>query len=454
MAVVVETMLEEAHRGRKTLVVGLGQTGLSCARYLQRLGAEVAMTDTRLTPPALETVREELPETPLFLGDFSRSAFEHADQIVVSPGVSRNHPMIRAAELRGAEIVGDVELFARAARAPVIAITGSNGKSTVTTWVGEMARAAGVDARVGGNLGTPVLELLSESEPDFYVLELSSFQLETTESLAPAIATVLNISPDHMDRYDSFEDYAAAKQRALGLAAIQIINADDAQVLAMADSRRQVRRFTLGEPSGNDYGISVHAGAKWLMRGAETVLPVAELRVYGRHNVANALAALAIADAMGLAEDAVKRSLKGFAGLPHRMQWVAEINGVSWINDSKGTNPGATCAALQGMESPVVLIAGGTGKDADFSVLRDVLAEQARGIVLFGRDAELIESIIGDVVAVTRAKDLEEAVLRASQMAQPGDSVLLSPACASFDMFRDYAERGDMFIRAVRRLAP
>jgi len=305
-------MLEQAHRGRRTLVVGLGKTGLSCARYLQRQGAEVAVTDTRLSPPALEAAREELPETPLFLGDFYKSAFERADQIVVSSGVSRKHPLIRSAEVRGAEIVGDVELFARAARAPVTAITGSNGKSTVTTWVAEMARAAGCSTRVGGNLGTPVLELLEDEEPDFYVLELSSFQLETTQSLKPAVAALLNLSPDHMDRYASIEEYATVKQRILEHAGIQVINADDARVSVMADSRRPVRRFTLGEPSGSDYGVAVHQGAQWLMRGAEPVLPAAEFFIHGRHNLANALAALAIADAMGLAEDAVLRALKAY----------------------------------------------------------------------------------------------------------------------------------------------
>lgn len=454
MAVVFESMLEEAYRGRKTLVVGLGRTGLSCARYLKRLGAEVAMTDTRLDPPALERVREELPETPLFLGDFSKSAFEQADQIVVSPGVSCAHPLIEVAMMRGAEVVGDVELFARAARAPIIAITGSNGKSTVTTWVGEMARAAGLDVRVGGNLGTPVLELLEESEPDFYVVELSSFQLETTESLTPAVATVLNISADHMDRYASLDEYAATKQRALAQARVQVINADDARVSAMASEKRNIRRFTLAQPHGDDYGVATRDSREWLMRGSEPVLPVAELRVRGRHNVANALAVLAIADAMGIADAAVRRALAGFSGLPHRMQWVADIRGVTWFNDSKGTNPGATCAAVQGMESPVVLLAGGTGKDADFSVLREVLADHARGVVLFGRDAQEIESAIGDVVPVTRAKDLEDAVHRAAELALPGDAVLLSPACASFDMFRDYAERGERFVDAVGRLAP
>jgi UDP-N-acetylmuramoylalanine--D-glutamate ligase len=453
MAVVVEEMCEQTTRGCKTLVVGLGKTGLSCARYLTRRGAEVAVTDTRVAPPELETARQELPEMPLFLGGFSESAFARAEQIVVSPGVSRKHPLIEAAGTRGVEVIGDVELFARAALAPVIAVTGSNGKSTVTTWVGEMARAAGRTTRVGGNLGTPALEILQDEEPDLYVLELSSFQLETTWSLAPAAAAVLNLSPDHLDRYASVAEYAAAKQRIFRHAAVQVVNADDRLASSLVDAGRPVRRFTLAEPGGEEYGIAEHAGSEWLMRGAQPVLPVNALRIPGRHNVANALAALALGDAAGLPEAAMVRALRSFHGLPHRMQWVAEFNEVTWYNDSKGTNPGATCAAASGLRQPLVLLAGGDGKGADFSPLRDALAGKARAVILFGRDAPLIESALKGVVPVRHAASLQEAVRLASRTAEPGDAVLLSPACASFDMFSGYEQRGQVFMDAVRGLA-
>jgi UDP-N-acetylmuramoylalanine--D-glutamate ligase len=452
MAVVVEKMCEQVARGRKTLVVGLGKTGMSCARYLVRCGSEVAVTDTRVAPPELEAARQELPEMPLFLGAFSESAFARAEQIVVSPGVSRNHPLIEAAAARGVEVIGDIELFARAAAAPVVAVTGSNGKSTVTTWVGEMARAAGCVTRVGGNLGTPALEMLQDEEPDLYVLELSSFQLETTWSLATVAAALLNMSPDHLDRYASVEDYAAAKQRIFRHAAVQVVNADDPLAVSLVDTARPVRRFTLAEPGSEDYGIAIHAGSEWLMRGPQPVLPVHALRLAGRHNAANALAALALGDAAGLPEAAMVRALESFRGLPHRMQWVAEVNQVTWYNDSKGTNPGATCAAAGGLQKPLVLLAGGDGKGADFSPLRDALAGKARAVILFGRDARLIESALDGIVPVQHAASLQEAVKLASRTARPGDAVLLSPACASFDMFRNYEQRGQVYMDCVRSL--
>jgi UDP-N-acetylmuramoylalanine--D-glutamate ligase len=350
-------------------------------------------------------------------------------------------------------VIGDIELFARAAVAPVIAVTVSNGKSTVTTWVGEMARAAGRITRVGGNLGTPALDILQDEEPDLYVLELSSFQLETTWSLAPAAAAVLNLSPDHLDRYSGVAEYAAAKQRIFRHAAVQVVNADDRLASALVDPRRPVRRFTLAKPGDDEYGVAEHAGAEWLTRGGQPVVPVNALRVSGRHNVANALAALALGDAAGLPEAALVRALQNFQGLPHRMQWVAELNGVSWYNDSKGTNPGATCAAASGLQQPLVLLAGGDAKGADFSPLRDVLAGKARAVILFGRDAPLIESVLDGVVPVHHATSLQEAVRLASRTAQPGDAVLLSPACASFDMFSGYEQRGRVFMDAVRSLA-
>lgn len=436
----------------RTLIVGLGLTGLSCARYLTRRGVEVAMTDSRAKPPSLELIRSEMPDIPLFVGGFNESAFDRADQIVVSPGVSLAEPFMARAQARGVEVIGDIELFARAACVPVVAITGSNGKSTVTTLVGEMARHAGRNVLVGGNLGTPALDLLAEPVPDWYVLELSSFQLETTFSLHDHIATVLNVSPDHLDRYPGLDSYAAAKQRIFSAAALQVVNRDDAVAASLADGRAAQRGFTLQAPAGEDYGVRMRDQREWIVRGDAFLMPVSEVRMAGRHNLANALAALALGEGMGLERDAMLDTLRVFAGLPHRTQWVRERRGVVWYNDSKGTNVGATEAAIAGMAGPVVLIAGGEAKGQDFAPLARAMAARGRGAVLIGRDAHLIEQVLDGVVPVLNARTLEEAVVSAAEMAVPGDCVLLSPACASFDMFNGYAHRGDVFTAAVKEL--
>lgn len=462
---------------KKVLVVGLGKTGLSCARYLSRCGQQVAVTDDRDLPPGLTALRDELPDVALFLGRFEPDAFANAEQIVVSPGVSLDHPLIGEARARGVEVIGDIELFARAvqadadvvrggmpgasaAKAAVLAITGSNGKSTVTTLVGEMARCAGRNVKVGGNLGTPALDLLpaaTEAEPDLYVLELSSFQLESTATLALRAAAILNISPDHLDRYSGLDDYAKAKQRIYRNAALQIVNRDDAYAARLADANRPAVGFTLQAPAEGDYGVREmddRTGRRaWLVHGDEPLLPVAEIRMAGRHNVANALAALALGDAVGLQRDAMCETLRTFGGLAHRTQWVAEAGGVVWYNDSKGTNIGATLAAVHGMDRPVVLIAGGQGKGADFKLLRDGLASTPlRAAVLIGEDAPLIEAALRGTTVIERCDSMDSAVQAAARLAQPGDAVLLSPACASFDMFKGYDHRGQAFADAVRRL--
>lgn len=439
---------------RKVLVIGLGKTGLSCARYLARQGHQVAITDDRLDPPCLSVVQDELPDVALFLGRFDPDAFEHAEQIVVSPGVPLTQPLISAARKRGVEIIGDIELFARAAVAPVVAITGSNGKSTVTTLVGEMARAAGRNVKVGGNLGTPALDLLPTdgAEPDLYVLELSSFQLESTFTLAPRAAVILNISPDHMDRYATLDEYAKAKQAIYRNAQLQVVNLDDAYAARLADANRPSIGFGVQPPSFGNYGVRDFGTQAWLMHGDERLMPVADIRMAGRHNLSNALAALALGDAIGLPHKAMIDSLRTFGGLPHRTQWVAESKGVIWYNDSKGTNVGATLAAVLGMDRPVVLIAGGLGKGADFSMLRDALKGRVRALVLIGQDAPQLEAALRGVAAIVRAESMESAVKLAAEIAQPGDAVLLSPACASFDMFKGYDHRGDVFTDAVRRL--
>jgi UDP-N-acetylmuramoylalanine--D-glutamate ligase len=453
MAVPVTIMAQLFDKAGRTLVVGLGETGLSVARYLSQRGVPVAVVDSRAQPPGLDRVRGgELADVALFLGGFSNEAFERAEQIVISPGVPLDEPHIAAARARGIPVIGDIELFAQAAHAPVVAVTGSNGKSTVVTLLSAMARRAGVDVRTGGNIGTPALDLIGDTEPALYVLELSSFQLETVHSLHLQAATVLNISEDHLDRYDNLADYAAAKQVIYGNADLQVVNADDPLVLALADPARPQLRFTRGIPAAGEYGLVQLDGVIWLARGSERLLPAAAIRLAGRHNLANALAALALGEAAGLPLDAMLETLAEFQGLPHRMQFVAEHDGVRWFNDSKGTNVGATLAAIEGLEGPLVLIAGGDGKGADFTPLANALRDKGRGCVLIGRDAPLLEAVLADVLPVRHAADMGGAVQQAAAMAIPGDTVLLSPACASTDMYRNYVERGEFFMRAVQEV--
>lgn len=440
-----------------TLIVGLGKTGLSCARFLTGQGVPLAVTDSRAQPPGLIELQRNLPDIAVFVGGFDPMVFAAAQQLIVSPGVSLREPLIADAILRDTPVLGDIELFARYAKAPVVAITGSNGKSTVTTLVAEMAKNAGRSVRAGGNLGTPALDLLAATEPDLYVLELSSFQLETTASLNAAAAVVLNISIDHMDRYQNIDEYIAAKERVYRGTGIMVLNADDAAVMAMAQRDRTTVSFGLSEPGNesiaNHFGVIDSAGQAWLAHGTQLLMAVTDVRIKGLHNIANALAALALGNAVGLPMDAMLGTLRDFPGLPHRSQWVAELDGVAWYNDSKGTNVGATLAALQGMPGKVVLIAGGVGKDADFTPLRQAALEKARAVVLIGRDAPLIEAALNGVVAVAHATTMQDAVIQARYLAQSGDVVLLSPACASFDMFSGYEERGQVFTDAVLGLA-
>ncbi len=444
-----------------TLVVGLGKSGLSAVRVLKALGATVAATDSRVDPPGLPVLREAFPDVPCHLGGFAPEAFAGAARLLVSPGVAVATPVIATAAARGVPVWGDIELLARLTRAPVAAITGSNGKSTVTTLLGAMTERAGIRAAVGGNLGTPALDLWLWGEaraeadlpPELYVLELSSFQLETTQSLNARVATVLNISPDHMDRYPTLDDYIAAKRRVFHGDGVMVLNADDPVVMAMAEPGRNVLRFTLDEPDERGFGLWRDGGETWLARGRERWIAASELKIGGDHNLANALAALAMGHALGLRREAMLGALREFPGLAHRTTLVLEQAGVRWFDDSKGTNVGATVAAVRGLPGPVVLIAGGEGKSQDFAPLRAALNGKARAVVLIGRDAPLIAAALGDSVPLHLTADMDQAVARAAQLAQPGDSVLLSPACASFDMFSGYEERGAVFAVAVRRLS-
>ena len=440
----------------KTLVVGLGVTGLSCVRYLAAQGVQVAVADSRAEPPGLATLNKELPDIAVFLGPFDDALFNDAERLVVSPGVPVSTPQIEAARQRGVPVLGDIELFVQAARAPIVAITGSNGKSTVTMLVGEMAKASGIRAAVGGNLGTPALDLLGD-DVELYVLELSSFQLETAWSLQAAVAAVLNVSPDHMDRYPSLEHYAAAKARVMHGAGVGVLNADDPIVAGMLGAD-DVWRFTLGESQDDKmFGVNRIDGQAYLCRGEQPLISADALKIPGLHNRANALAALAMGVALGFELNAMLDMLRAFKGLPHRTEFVIEFAGVSWYNDSKGTNVGASIAALLGLDhgdaTRTVLIAGGDCKDADFSALSEVLDNCARGVVLIGRDADRVSAVVPPALPKVNATDMKDAVAKAAAMALPGDRVLLSPGCASFDMYADYAERGDRFIQAVKELA-
>ena len=437
--------------GTRALVLGLGRTGLSSARYLDRKGLEVRVADTRDAPPGLAALREQVPGAEIRTGAFESTLLDGVAQVVISPGLSLREPVATEALSRGLPVVGDIELFAREAQAPVAAITGTNGKSTVTALLAEIANAAHCPAIAGGNLGEPALDLLEQPVPRLYVLELSSFQLETTHSLETVTATVLNVTPDHMDRYGSVAEYAAAKARIFDGCAVAVINADDPLVRDMPRAGQRVISFSLEDP-GADYSL-VRAPEPALCCRGEALLPVSAMRLQGTHNVANALATLAMCEALGLPRGPVLEALAAFGGLAHRTQWVADVDGVRYVNDSKGTNVGATLAAVSGLAGPLVLIAGGDGKGQDFRPLRAAFSGKVRHVVLIGRDADALAKALDGVCSTEIARDMRAAVLATRTAARQGDTVLLSPACASLDMFRDYAHRGDEFAAVVRSLA-
>ncbi|MGP8097753.1 MAG: UDP-N-acetylmuramoyl-L-alanine--D-glutamate ligase [Steroidobacteraceae bacterium] len=451
-----------------SVVVGLGKTGASCLRYLAKRGIAVSATDTRRSPPGLAELGDLAKKLDIRLGGFDLSLLDGASQVLMSPGLSLEEPIASQARARGIEVLGDIELFARAVQAPVIGITGTNGKSTVTSLVASMASAAGRRVLAGGNLGVPALDLLDQPIPDLYVLELSSFQLETTSSLELLGAVVLNVTPDHMDRYATVADYARAKSRIFAHAATVVLNADDPLVAGMRTActrgaatctaaavergNRRVVTFSTQRPDA-DYSLVRSGNQTLLGRRGEGLLDLSRMKITGLHNAANALAALALGDAAGLPLAAMQCALEGFPGLPHRSQWVADIAGVRYVDDSKGTNVGATIAAVEGMQGPLVMIAGGAGKGQDFAPLAEAFQDKVRHVVLIGTDAAAIEQVVMGVCSTERAASMEDAVTAAARAALPGDTVLLSPACASLDMFRDYGHRGDAFAAAVRALA-
>lgn len=447
------------------VVLGLGDTGLSMARWLTRNGARVRVADTRPVPPRVAELERELPGVPIATGAFDADTFRDVESVAISPGIDRRAGPVADAVAHGLPVVGDVELFAqalpsgKARNARILAVTGSNGKSTVTAMSGTICRAASRVTMVAGNIGLPVLDALAEAErlpdtPEVFVLELSSFQLESTLSLAPDAAAMLNVTEDHLDRYNGIDDYAAAKSRVFAGSGIQVLNRDDPWSMNMARAGRTLFTFGLAPPQADsEWGIVDGPGGPALAHGRKRLLPVSELPISGLHNASNALAALALTHAIGLTDATSVDALRRFEGLPHRAQRVAELDGVAYYNDSKGTNVGATVAALSGIGRPAVLIAGGDGKGQDFSPLAAVVSKHARAVILIGRDAGRIEEVLKPTnVSLERAADMLQAVTAARSVAQRGDAVLLSPACASFDMYRDYRHRGEAFVAAVQML--
>ncbi|MFY9314824.1 MAG: UDP-N-acetylmuramoyl-L-alanine--D-glutamate ligase [Burkholderiales bacterium] len=445
-----------ALKGRLVLVLGLGDTGLSAARWVESQGGCVRVADTRAAPPH----GKSFPKGKVFTGKFKRSLLKDVDLVCVSPGLSLEEPVIQAAVERDLPVVGDIELFAWALAGEKagrkLAVTGTNGKSTVTALTGHLLRSAGVDCEVAGNISPPALDALmarrssNSAPPAVWVLELSSYQLETTWSLAPDAAAMLNLSEDHLDRYAGLAEYAAAKARIYMGAGVQVLNRCDSASMALALAGRTQVTFGLDSPDmPEDFGVQ----DGWLVRGGERILAAADLPLAGAHNASNALAACALAHLGGAPLAALAQGLRTFQGLPHRMQRVRLRARVEWLDDSKGTNVGATVAALKGLDRPAVLILGGEGKGQNFAPLAPAIRAHAKHVLLIGRDAALIEkAIAASNVPAERIATMEKAVERAAQVAAPGDVVLLSPACASFDMFRDYRHRGEAFAAAVKAL--
>lgn len=444
-----------------SVIVGLGETGFATVEYFAKKNIPCVVLDSRDNPPHLADLKKYFPQIPVYTGGFLPSILKTAKTLILSPGIPKDHPELLKNLPENVEIIGDIELFARnlseltpplQKAAPVVAITGSNGKSTVTSLVGEMAKSAGLHVGVGGNLGVPALSLL-DPQCEMYVLELSSFQLETTYSLKPTVSTLLNLCPDHLDRYDNLEDYFVAKARIFQHAEKLVVNREDDYVLSRTPKEIPHISFGLDEPpSDSSYGIL----EDHLARGKTKLMPVSELKLMGRHNIANALAALALGESVGLPLPAMLSALKNFKGLAHRCEWVREYKGVIWINDSKGTNVGATLAALQGLGQEIpgkwVMIAGGLGKNADFSPLKPLIAQYCSAVILIGEAGEELQTLLKDAVPCVRAYSMAEAVQKASTIAKAQDGVLLSPACASFDMFRNFEDRGNVFKEVVLSL--
>ncbi len=454
--------------GKHVLVLGLGESGLAAACWCARQGARLRVADTRATPPYLEELRRRVGSADFCSGEFDQALLAGIDLLVLSPGLPGDLPVVIQARAAGIPVLGEIELFAQGLHclgqsAPVLAITGTNGKTTTTALTGHLLRATGKAVGVAGNISPAALAALMAAQdanalPQIWVLELSSFQLETTATLNPAAATVLNVSDDHLDRYAGLDEYAAVKARIFSGGGVQVLNRDDPRVSRMALAERRVITFGLdAPPAAGDFGLRSQSGEVWLAQGERCLLPLSGLSLAGLHNAANAMAALALCVSIGFDVDSLLPALRSFGGLPHRVEKITEKDGVTWYDDSKGTNVGATVAALAGLGGGVgrksVVIAGGDGKGQDFSPLRNAVATHARAVILIGRDGALIgQAIAGAGIRTESAADMADAVKRAAALALPGDAVLLSPACASFDMFRNYEHRAQVFIAAVRAM--
>ena len=436
------------------VIVGLGKTGLSCFRYLSNQGLNVAITDSREEPPELLELRAEFESASVYLGQINEQVLLASDQIILSPGVSLDNKSIKLSVENNIPVFGDIELFCQKAQAPIIAVSGSNGKSTVTTIVAEMTRLAGLKTYVGGNIGIPALDLLSDSSPDLYVLELSSFQLETTYSLNAHASVVLNVSPDHMDRYSSLKDYANTKKRIYSGQGLMVLNKDEEYIHSIMDSKRDTIYFSLGAPEGENFGLINHNNEVWLSQGNEKIINKNQLKIKGEHNISNALAAMALAGAVNVPTNIMADVLKNFTGLEHRCQLVREIDNVSWYNDSKATNVGACIASITGLceLGNIILIAGGDSKGADLSGLNPIVKKYIKRVFLFGIDANKLADVMGSDVDKEFVNNMNEAVKGASKIADPDDIVLLAPACSSLDMYKNYQQRGDAFISAIDAL--
>jgi UDP-N-acetylmuramoylalanine--D-glutamate ligase len=436
------------------LIIGLGKTGMSCLRYLSRKDLSLAVADNRNTPPELKVLKDEFSELPVYLGEFDPMLFRCAKLIILSPGVSIFDPAIQYAIDNGVEVIGDIELFVRNTTAPIIAITGSNGKSTVATLITEMISASGVKVELGGNIGTPALSLLERSQPEFYVLELSSFQLETVQSLNAVVSVILNVSNDHMDRYETIDDYVSDKKKIYSGSGCIAINKDDNFIYSIVNKNRKIISYSFDSPNGDEVGIRLIDDVEWICFGNQKILSLKDILIKGRHNVYNVLAALALGFSIGLEIESMVTAIKLFKGLPHRCELLTTFNNVEWINDSKGTNPGATCAAIEGVakDNNIVLIAGGDSKCAEFSSLAKSVIGRVHTVILIGIDANRIASVLDNTINIYHATSMDGAVSLAMKLARNGDSVLLSPACASIDMFSDYQERGTVFKQAVLKI--
>jgi len=440
-------------RNKNILILGAGLTGMSCARFLRSHDLNFSLNDSRPDIIDTEHFAKDFPDTQISLGAWDKALIADAEAIIASPGVDLNQPDIQEAISENCDLLGDIELYCRLKDTSILAVTGSNGKSTLVSLLAFLGQALGIDAQLGGNIGAPVLDSI-EQEPEVLVLELSSFQLETLSSMKAVAASILNISDDHLDRHRTMANYQAIKQNIYQDCRLAVVNRDDA--LTLVDEKyapESVVSIGTDKPEQGHFGIAQFEGEQCLMFGEQALIKLIELPLSGLHNALNCMAALAMGQSAGWPLLAMVEKLKGFTGLPHRCQAIETRDGVRWINDSKATNVGATLAAIEGLantlssSNKLILIAGGDGKGADFSPLSAAINEHVDWLITLGKDGREIAKLKADSI-FTRTMD--EAVACARTKAEKGDLVLLSPACASLDMFKNFAARGEAFVNAVQ----